>query len=313
MTTAPQLTTVHVDRWRTRLALVVRSRGHVHAGPLHAALVSEVDRLELLASRFRDDSEISAVNRSAGGWCDASWDFVEVLSASLDAAGATHGLVTPLVGRQVDAAGYRTWRDATPSVIPAEIPEVPDWRDIAISPAGDHARVRIPAASQLDLGAVAKGWLADRLAGLVARICEVDVIADMGGDLSIRTTSQPWVVAVEPGPHGRTESLSVESAGLATSGTTLRRWRTATGDTAHHIIDPRTGRSAEPVWSSASVLAADATAANTAATASIVLGREAPAWLGRQGLDALLSGPDGQQRVGRWPTPDTDDNQEEAA
>ncbi len=67
------------------------------------------------------------------------------------------------------------------------------------------------------------------------------------------------------------------------------------------------------MWSSASVLAADAAAANTAATAAIVLGDEAPTWLARQGLDALLSGPDGQQLVGRWPIPGTDDNQEVAA
>ena len=313
MSAEAPLTTVHVDRWRTRLALVVRSPETVHPRPLQAALVSEVDRLELLASRFRDDSEISDVNRNAGHWCDTSWDFVEVLSASLDAAGTTDGLVSPLVGSHVDSAGYRTWRDGTPPADPVDTGVVPDWRDIAISPAGGHARVRIPAGSQLDLGAVAKGWLADRLAGLVQRICRVDVIADMGGDLSIRTTSQPWVVAVEPGAHGETQNLYVEQAGLATSGTTHRRWRTTTGGTAHHIIDPRTGRPAESVWSSASVLAADAAAANTAATAAIVLGDEAPTWLARQGLDALLSGPDGQQLVGRWPIPGTDDNQEVAA
>ena len=214
------LTTVHVDRWRTRLALVVRSPETVHPRPLQAALVSEVDRLELLASRFRDDSEISDVNRNAGHWCDTSWDFVEVLSASLDAAGTTDGLVSPLVGSHVDSAGYRTWRDGTPSADPVDPGVVPDWRDIAISPAGGHARVRIPAGSQLDLGAVAKGWLADRLAGLVQRICRVDVIADMGGDLSIRRTIRgPTRGAIDVLAGVEARGLTEPFAGLRESGT----------------------------------------------------------------------------------------------
>lgn len=313
MSSEPHVTTVHVDRWRTRLALVVRSQRPVHAAPLEAALIAEVDRLEQLASRFREDSEISAVNRSAGEWCDASWDFVEVLSASLDAAGATDGLVSPLLGAQVDHAGYRSWREGIAPAAAATAGAVPDWRDIAIHPAGAHARVRIPDGAQLDLGAVAKGWLADRLAGLVEQICEVDVIADMGGDLSIRARTEPWVVGVEPGPHGQPENLAIERAGLATSGTARRQWRTPTGAMAHHIIDPRTGRPADVVWSSATVLAADATAANTAATAAIVLGADAPGWIADQGLDALLSGPVGQERVGRWPAFDAGSEKEEAA
>jgi thiamine biosynthesis lipoprotein len=47
----------------------------------------------------------------------------------------------------------------------------------------------------------------------------------------------------------------------------------------HHILDPRTGLPAAPVWRTVSVAAASCADANTAATAAIIRGWQAPAWL----------------------------------
>lgn len=302
--TRETVTTVGIDRWRTRLNLVARApegaRPH-----LLTTLTGEADRLESVASRFVRGSEVSLVNDAAGRWTEVSWLFVDVLTAALDAAATTDGLVTPCLGRDVDAAGYREWRDgsassATPTPPPAAAPRTDTWREIEVTPAGTRARVRIPAGVSLDLGAVGKGWLADRLADIVSAALGCGVIADMGGDLRIVGAGEPWVVSVDPGtsaPH----SLQIADGGLATSGTGRRQWRTADGTAAHHIIDPRTGRPAEITWSSASVLAADARGANTAATAAIILGPDAPKWLADRHLDAWLVGPGGQTRVGRWP------------
>ena len=70
----------------------------------------------------------------------------------------------------------------------------------------------------------------------------------------------------------------------------------------HHIVDPRTGRDATEVWRTVSVCAATCVDANTASTAAIVLGREAPSWLGAQGLPARLVRADGTiVRVRGWP------------
>lgn len=305
-TTAP-ITSIGIDRWRTRLGLIVRAPES--SGPhLLATLSSEADRLERAASRFVPESEISGLNRADGRWTEVSWLFVEVLTAALDAAAQSDGLVTPCLGAHVDAAGYRLWRDgaeAATTPTPGE-PRVDAWQQVEIAPAGGRARVRIPADVQLDLGAVGKAWLADRMACIVNSALDCDVIADMGGDLRVIGQSEPWVVAADPG-IGAPQSLVITDGGLATSGTGRRQWRNRTGDLAHHIIDPRTGRPADVVWSSASVLAMSARGANTAATASIILGADAPDWLDRQHLDAWLVGAQGHHRAGRWPA------QEEAA
>lgn len=278
---------VSLHTWKTELVLAVRSS----ADPalerwLGTVLRDDVSQAELLASRFRDDSEVSAVNRSAGRWVETSWEFVEVLTASLDAAAATDGLVDPLLGTHIVAAGYDTWAGEQ-SLITAETGDS-RWRDIEVRPGAQAAQVRIPAGSALDLGAVTKGWLADRLARTVHASTGLDALANMGGDLRVVSPGQPWTVAADPDLPGVEEcSMEIEDAGLATSGLGHRSW-----DTGHHIIDPRSGQPARTCWLSVSVLAATAAGANAASTAGLILSDEGPAWLAGMGLDGWFIGPD---------------------
>ena len=81
--------------------------------------------------------------------------------------------------------------------------------------------------------------------------------------------------------------VSIETGGLATSSTGIRRWETAQGP-VHHLLDPRTGRPAVSPWTQVSVAADSCVDANVASTAAIVLGSSAPAWLERRGLPARL-------------------------
>lgn len=282
-----------LSTWKTQLLLTARG----DASPavqrwLDGLLRSEVAALDLLASRFRPDSQVSAVNRGAGHWIEVGWDFVAVLTACIEAADATDGLCDPLLGAQVVAAGYDDWADQTSSA--GTSPSAARYRAIEIAPGRQSARVRIPPSSALDLGAVAKGWLADRLATTVHASTGWDCVANMGGDLRVVAPHEGWVVAAQT-EDARTTDLELRDAGLATSGTGHRRWHGG-----HHIIDPVTGHPAQAHWDSVSVLAASAAHANAAATAGIVLGAEAPAWFDTRGLDAWCNGPHGEALAGRW-------------
>lgn len=258
---------------------------------LHDLLHTEVAALEVLASRFRADSQVCAVNRGAGTWVQVSWEFVAVLTASVDAASATDGLVNPLLGAHVVAAGYDEWAGQDSGI--TVMPRTSDWQAIEIRPGAPAAQVRIPPDSALDLGAVAKGWLADRLAQIVHRSTGADCVANMGGDLRVISPGEPWVVSADADCDET--AMELEDAGLATSGIGHRAW--AGG---HHIIDPRTGRPALTCWDSVSVLAGTAAGANTASTACMVLGDQGPQWLSRMGLDGWFVGPMGERLVGRW-------------
>lgn len=281
--------------WKTELWLSVRAEPSPRLQRwLDDLLHDEVDRLDLLASRFRPDSVSTRVSRNAGRWTEVPWDFVTVLTAALAAAEATDGLVDPLLGREVVAAGYDEWAGQDSGIAAGR--RSGDWRAIEITAGRTQARVRIPPESALDLGAVAKGWLADRLALIARSSTGFDAMANMGGDLRVVAPRDGWLVSADPDLPGiEPMSFEVQDAALATSGVGHRSWKGG-----HHLIDPRTGRPADSAWSSVSVMAADAAGANAAATAGFVSGDDGPALLQSMGLDAWFIGDD-QATVGRWP------------
>nr|WP_282190395.1 FAD:protein FMN transferase [Streptomyces sp. RLB1-33] len=96
----------------------------------------------------------------------------------------------------------------------------------------------------------------------------------------------------------------MRSGGLATSGTTTRRWRRGAHD-LHHIVAPYTGLPAETPWRTVSVAAATCADANAAGTAALVKGAGAERWLARLGLPARLVAKDGTVvTTPGWPTSD---------
>jgi thiamine biosynthesis lipoprotein len=93
----------------------------------------------------------------------------------------------------------------------------------------------------------------------------------------------------------------VAAGAIATSSVTCRQWRHG-GQQMHHIIDPRTGYPAAGPWRTVSVAGPSCAFANAAATAAIVAGPDAPAWLAGTGLPARLTGHDGTVLLlGGWP------------
>ncbi|MEY9874583.1 thiamine biosynthesis lipoprotein [Streptacidiphilus sp. MAP12-33] len=167
-------------------------------------------------------------------------------------------------------------------------------------------RLRVPAGVALDLGATAKAWAADRSARLLSAALGCGVLVNLGGDLAVVGGSPDggWRIAVADdhrAPAPDAPVVAVTGGGLATSGTTVRTWW-RDGHPVHHVVDPRTGRNPEACWRTVTVAAATCLAANTAATAALVLGPDAPAMLRHAGLPARLVHDDGGVlRVCGWP------------
>jgi thiamine biosynthesis lipoprotein ApbE len=280
--------------------------------PAQASVERELAAIDEACSRFRGDSELSRINARAGRYTQVGPLLLEALEVALRAAELSDGDVDPTVGRALELAGYdRDWRLLDP---PAGRPEPPavlaarirsGWRAIAIDRAG--ASVKIPAGVKLDLGASAKAWAADRAAAAAQRTVGCGVLVSLGGDIATAGAAPPggWQIRVtddhrsEHSAAGQT--VTVESGGLATSSTAVRRWRHG-GCTMHHIIDPDTGAPVRGSWRTVSVAAASCVDANTAATAALVRAAAASAWLDRLGLPARLLDQQGRiTTVGGWP------------
>jgi thiamine biosynthesis lipoprotein ApbE len=186
--------------------------------------------------------------------------------------------------------------------------QVPGWQQVRLETGA--GRLWLPAGAQLDLGATAKAWAADRSAGRLADRLRCGVLVSLGGDIAVAGEVPPggWRIRVqdvtgrpEDPPNGPAATVSIRGGGLATSSTTARRWRRG-GDLIHHILDPRTGLPAAPVWRTVSVAAASCVTANTASTAAIIKGRAATGWLAERRLAARLVAADGViVTVAGWP------------
>jgi thiamine biosynthesis lipoprotein len=325
-------------------------------------LERQLDEVDRVCSRFREDSELMRVNAQAGRTVRVDPRLIDAVELALRAAELTDGDVDPTVGTALLLAGYDrdiqlldrissatteihrispttteaqrispattethrippatketdTGACSTPAAPNIRVSAIGGWRAVELD--RERSTLRIPRGTKLDLGATAKAWAADRAALAIYNTVGCGALVSLGGDISTAgpaPTEQPvgrqvlagWRIHVtddhRSGPDSPGQTISIVCGGLATSSTTVRRWRHRE-QTMHHIIDPATGAPAEEVWRTVSVAASDCADANIAATAAIVRGASAPGWLAGLGLPARLVGRDGEvSTVGAWPT-----------
>jgi thiamine biosynthesis lipoprotein len=122
-------------------------------------------------------------------------------------------------------------------------------------------RARLEVGCGVDLGGIAKGWMADRLATRLGP----NALANLGGDLR----------AAGSGPNGdgwpvgfAGVTVMLRDQGAATSSVRQRRW----GD-LHHLIDPRTGLSSQSGLEEVSVVAGTGSDAEVVAKTALLLGQ----------------------------------------
>lgn len=318
----------------TGVAVLVGDARHLQAASdAVREVLAEVDRA---CSRFRGDSEISALNRQTGRPVRVGKVLFEALMVALRAARLTAGDLDPTIGRTLVLSGYdRDFSELPPPPAPhlAEPPplerEPPggrqshlaglpprerypslvnvssSWRAIELD--RQHRTVRLPVGARLDLGATAKAWAADRAALAAHERTGAGVLVSLGGDIAIDGPAPPsgWRVLVAEDHraprNGPGQLIRLHAGGLATSTTTIRRWG-HDGASMHHILDPGTGRPADGPWRSATVAAATCVDANIASTTALIRGSRAAAWLGSLGLSARLIDHRGRAiAIGGWP------------
>ena len=211
-------------------------------------------------TRFTTTSELSRFNASAGRWTEVTPILEGLLRESLRAYEISGGLVNIAVLPALLAAGYtRTFSEGPTAVtISAPPPTLPD----VLAVREGAARLRQGAA--IDLGGIAKGWLADRLAvdlgaNALVNLCG-DLFARGGGE-----EGEGWPVGMGD------QTVILRDMGAATSGTRKRSW----GDGLHHLIDPRTGLPSATDIAEVSVLATTGADAEIFAKAALLLGSSA--------------------------------------
>jgi thiamine biosynthesis lipoprotein len=302
-----------IDALGTRVRIVVWPAEALEAAT--QAVTGELHRLDMQASRFREDSEISRLHARGGGLFLISEGLAEVIGVALAAARFTDGLVDPTVGQALVALGYDRDFAAIAEDEPIDFATArpaPGHRTVAL----EGRLLHLPAGVLLDVGATAKGLGSDRAGRAALAACrgQGGVLVSLGGDIAV--AGEPpvggWPIIVSDSQTGRdataqdatAQIVRLGAGALASSSTGIRQWKRS-GQMVHHIVDPRTGLSAKGPWHSATVAAATCAEANAASTAAIVGGEDGALWLQSTGLPARLVASDGTvRRFGSWPEVD---------
>jgi FAD:protein FMN transferase len=288
------------------------------AAPTAKRILAEVAQMfadvESQLSRFRADSELCRLNARAGrGAVTVSPLLYRVLAQALSAARQTDGIFDPTLLPQLRQAGYDRSFDLLADtsddnpLLPVQ-PSGSGWRQVCLDPA--NSTVELPAGVAIDLGGIGKGWTVDRASELLAEWGPS--LVDAGGDM--RASGLPggesWPVALEDPFHPERDllTLALNDCAVATSTIGKRHWQ-RNGERFHHLIDPRTGTSADSDLHTATALAPSAMEAEVAAKTALLLGSVAgAAWLGSKANPAILIQHSGQSTtIGQLPLWKRDD------
>jgi thiamine biosynthesis lipoprotein len=191
----------------------------------------------------------------------------------------TRGLFDPSILPDLRRVGYDRSMDlvrengATPLFESLLAGEHPSLTEMDLD--DTNHTIRLPAGMALDLGGIAKGWIAEQAAIILSQYASTCAV-NAGGDMflvGLPEGQTQWPVELEDPlqPENTLTLLRVDPGAVATSTVTKRTWKQ--GEISrHHLIDPRTGEPAITEWVSVTVIAPHAYEAEVFAKALLISG-----------------------------------------
>jgi thiamine biosynthesis lipoprotein len=218
------------------------------------------------------------LNQKAGRWFSASADLFEVVHQARTLYDETLGLFNPGILDNLLQVGYARSMDELGEVgaQPASMsgrPAKPEFEAVKLDE--KKKQIWLPRGTHIDLGGIAKGWVAEQAAQLLSRYSTACAVS-AGGDMvliGLPEGETSWPVGLEDplDPSRNLGVLKVGPGSVATSSITKRRWMQ--GDRIqHHLINPRTGKPAETDWLCVTVICPRATVAEVFAKALLIAG-----------------------------------------
>ena len=267
------------------------------APDLIKAVMHEMHRIDHAFSSYKEDSELSRVNREAPkGWVAVSDEMMNLINKAFQVSELTQGafdITYASVGRYYD---YRAGKAPDPETVQAAVQAI-NYRYVERDLENNRLRFRHPDV-YIALGGIAKGHAVDRAMAILQRAGVTQASVSAGGDSLIvgDRGGKPWTVGIKHPREADKMSavLPLVDTAVSTSGD-YERYFERDGVRYHHILDPATGQSATGAWS-VTILGPEATLTDALSTSVFVLGPERGLALINQlpGIDAIIIDPQGQ-------------------
>ena len=246
----------------------------------------EAARIDRLMSTYKDESEISKINREAADTPTAAGEeLFGLIRRALDISVLTHGafdITYDSVGQHYD---FRERQRPDAATVASERERI-DYRLVEL----DQAAGTVAFARQgvrINLGGIAKGYVVERGVDILRSRGIEHAAVTAGGDTRLLgdRRGRPFVVGIrDPREEGEVAiSVPLEDEAISTSGD-YERFFDEDGVRYHHIISPSTGQPAAGVHS-ATVFGPDAVLTDALSTSVFVMGVE-------RGLTLIATLPD---------------------
>lgn len=259
--------------------------------------------LERKLSVTDEKSDIFAINSNGGG--EVSSETAELIEFALDMCESTDGAlditIYPVLrawGFTVDDVDYDNGFVLPTDGELSELLALVDYEKVEVS----DDSVTLGEGMMLDLGAVAKGYASDRIAGYLRQNGVKSALLNLGGNvyaLGKKPNGVKWTVGVKSPESGMIGTLQVEDAAVVTSGGYERFFTGSDGVRYHHIIDPSTGRPADSGLASVTVVGDSGARCDALSTALFVMGldRGSEYWREHRDFEAVFVTSDGELLV----------------
>lgn len=260
-----------------------------------ALAIADVQRLEARYSRYRDDSELAAINRVAavGGSIDVDGETGALLDYATTCHRQSEGLFDISSGLLRQAWRFGTGRLPEAAQVESLLQRIGWQRVVWQSP-----RLAFPSPGmELDFGGIVKEYAVDRAAALLAQAGVQHGFVNLGGDLRVigpQADGSPWRIGIRHPrePEGLLTTLELAGGALASSGD-YERCIVVDGVRYGHILNPRTGWPVRTL-AAVSVVAPHCVVAGSAATIAMLKEADGQAWLQESQLPCLWVTVDGE-------------------
>lgn len=263
-------TEVSVSLWHSDAAIAVEAIN---------AVMTEMRRIDALLSPYKPDSELSKVNdRAFKSSQSLSDQFNYLIDKSIFYGRLTEGAFDITFASLASYYDYREQKKPNSTDIERALPAIDyEWLEHDVKAATlrfAHPKVKI------DLGGLAKGWAVDRGISILRQFGIEHASVSAGGDSQVLgdRRGRPWLIGIKHPRLNESDQdkavirLPLENVAVSTSGDYERFFiDEQTGERVHHIINPKTGKSANEVMS-VTVLGQRGVDTDPLSTAVFVLG-----------------------------------------
>ncbi len=261
-------------------SIVMSGKPSIPRGELAARIEKRLDEIDHVFSGWREDSELSRINRAAALTPIAvSADFAVVLSEALHLSEMTDGAYDITVGPLVRLWGFGP-NGKRPSPTKQEIAEAEQKVGFRNLKWTGEALTKMKEGMSIDMSSKVPGYAADQIGILLERSGISDYLVEVGGEITVKGRSPAgalWTIGIETPKDNETMNpnlygaVRIPSGAISTSGT-YHQFRKTNEGKAHHILDPKTGAPVKSNVVSVTVFAPTCTEADGLGTAMLVMG-----------------------------------------